>query len=100
MPTATQVTASPSSGVEGVGNNIALTIGLNEAVTVSGRTPSLALNDGGTATYDAAATAALKDPMKLVFHYNAGASDLNTPAPGITRGDLNRATMQDAAREN
>src|SRR5260221_2771012 len=100
MPTATQVTASPSSGVEGVGNNIALTIGLNEAVTVSGGTPSLALNDGGTATYDATATAALQDPMKLVFDYTVGASDLNTPALGITGVDLNGATIQDAARNN
>ena len=100
MPTATQVTASPSSGVEGVGNNITLTIGLNEAVTVSGGTPSLALNDGGTATYDATATAALHDPMKLLFDYTIGASDLNTPALGITGVDLNGAAIQDAAGNN
>ena len=48
--TVTKVLASPSSGVEAPGNTITLTVDFSAAVTVSG-TPTLSLNDGGTATY-------------------------------------------------
>src|SRR5258707_11740106 len=49
-PAVTKVVASPSSGDEGIGKTIVLTLTMNEAVTVAG-TPTLTLNDGGTATY-------------------------------------------------
>src|SRR4029079_11003003 len=39
------------SGNLGVGSVVTLTVNLNEAVTVAGGTPTLTLNDGGTATY-------------------------------------------------
>ena len=48
--TVTQVAASRSDGIESPGNTIKLTVHLSTAVTVSG-TPTLTLNDGGTATY-------------------------------------------------
>jgi ELWxxDGT repeat protein len=73
QPTVTSVTASPQTGAFGVGQEIALTVGLSEAVTVSGA-PTLLLNDGATASYDPIATAALKDPTKTVFDYTVGAS--------------------------
>ena len=42
---------SPSSGDLDAGKTVTLTLNLSEAVTVSGGTPTLTLNDGGTATY-------------------------------------------------
>src|SRR5258706_16300749 len=46
-PSVTQVIASPANGTEFPGK---LTLAFGEAVTVTG-TPTLTLNDGGTATY-------------------------------------------------
>ena len=55
-PTVASVVASGTgisagSGTVGVGSVVTLTVNLSEAVTVSGGTPILTLNDGGTATY-------------------------------------------------
>jgi hypothetical protein len=94
--TVTSVTASPASGVEGVGATIAITVGLSKAVTVAGGKPSLGLNDGGTATYDAAATGALGDPTKLVFDYTVKASDHDVSALAVVGGGFNGATIVDA----
>ena len=44
--------------------------------------PTLSLNDGGTAQYDAAATTALHDPTKLVFDYLVSAAD--TPVASMS----------------
>ena len=49
-PTVSSLTESPSSGDLNVGKVVTLTVNLSEAVTVAG-TPTLTLNDGGTATY-------------------------------------------------
>ena len=46
----TTVVASPSSGTKVAGNTITFTINTDLAFTVTG-TPTLTLNDGGTATY-------------------------------------------------
>ena len=50
-PAVTALTESPTTGDLGVGKTVTLTLKLNEAVTVSGGTPTLTLNDGGVATY-------------------------------------------------
>jgi hypothetical protein len=93
QPTVTSVTATPQTGAFGVGQEIALTVGFSEAVTVSGA-PTLLLNDGATASYDAAATAALKDPTKTVFDYTVGAGE-NTGELAVT-GSLNGASIVDS----
>jgi VCBS repeat-containing protein len=82
-PTAV-ATASPSSGTEAIGDLVHITLAFGEAVTIAGSAPGLALNDGGTATYDAAATVALHDASKLVFDYTVTASDANTSPLAIT----------------
>jgi ELWxxDGT repeat protein len=94
QPTVTSVTASPQTGAFGVGQEIALTVGFSEAVSVSGGTPTLLLNDGATASYDAAATTALKDPTKTVFDYTVGAGQ-NTNELAVT-GSLNGGNIVDS----
>ena len=82
-PTATAV-ASPSTGIEGVGDIVKMTLSFGEAVTIGGATPELTLNDGGHAIYDAAATAALHDATKLVFDYTVGPTDATVASLAIT----------------
>ncbi|WP_198960843.1 Ig-like domain-containing protein [Bradyrhizobium sp. UFLA03-84] len=74
-PHLTGITATPSGGVAATGSLVQLTVGFNEAVRVSGGTPVLTLNDGGKAIYDAAATALLGDPSKLVFDHIVSSTD-------------------------
>jgi hypothetical protein len=52
----------------GVGSVVTLTLNLNSAVTVAGGTPTLTLNDGGTATY-----ACGSGSNALTFSYTVGA---------------------------
>ena len=65
---------------------------MSEAVTVSGGTPTLTLNDGGTATYDAAHSTA----TSLVFDYTVAAGQ-NAASLAVTGVSLNGATVADAA---
>ena len=69
-PTLTALTNSPASGNLAVGKTVTLTLKLNEAVTISGGTPTLTLNDGGVATY-----ASGSGTNTLTFTYTVGASD-------------------------
>jgi hypothetical protein len=79
------------------GATIALTVGFSEAVTVSEGTPTLDLNDGGGAIYDAAATAALHDVTKLVFDYLVSGNDNPVSALAVTGLTLHGAAIADAA---
>jgi hypothetical protein len=96
-PHLTGITASPGSGSVFAGSTVALTVGFNEAVDVTGGTPTLTLNDGGTAVYDAAATALLGDASKLVFDYRVSASDPLTPSLAVTGLVAHGATVNDLA---
>ena len=51
------------------------TLDFNEPVAVTGGAPTLTLNDGGSAVYDAAATLALGNADKLVFDHLVSAID-------------------------
>ena len=93
----TSVVASLASGAEQPGDTVTFTITMNRAVTVTGGTPTLTLNDGGIAVYDAAASAALGDPTKMVFSYTIGVSDLPADGLSFVRGDQNGAVIVDAA---
>jgi hypothetical protein len=90
-PAVTQATASPATGTELVGDTITLTLGFNEAVTVTG-TPTLALNDGNTATYvGGSGTGA------LTFKTTVASTDTATSALAITGVNLpNGASIKDA----
>ena len=87
----TQVTASPSSGVEITGNTVTFTLVMNESFFVTG-TPTLTLNDGGTATYSGGS-----GTNSLTFSYTVGASDSAVSALAITQVNLpSGATIKDA----
>ncbi len=88
--TVTKVLTSPSSGVETVGKTITLTVDFSAAVTVSG-TPTLSLNDGGTATYTGGSGS-----TALTFSYTVGSTDSAESALAVTQLNLpNGATISD-----
>jgi hypothetical protein len=93
-PVVSSVSAMPSNGEFGPGSTISLTVNFSEPVTVMG-TPTLTLNDSGTATYDPAASAALNDPTKLVFDYTVLSTDTSVPSLAVNAVNLNGATIQD-----
>jgi T5SS/PEP-CTERM-associated repeat protein len=84
------VTTQPTSGSVSAGEAVDISVVLSGATTVVGGTPTLALNDGGIAFYDAAHSTA----TSLVFDYTVGAND-RTSNLAITAVNLNGATVQD-----
>jgi hypothetical protein len=81
-PTIVSVTDEATSSNLGVGDTVAIKIQFSEAINVTG-TPTLALNDGGMATYDAISSFPLFG--QLVFDY--------TVAPGDHTTDLTVMSM-------
>ena len=90
-PTISSIADSPSSGDFNAGKVITLTLGMSEAVTVAGGTPTLTLNDGGTATYTSGS-----GTNALTFSYTVAAGQ-NTPDLTVTAVNLNSATVTDGA---
>ncbi|MGJ4940716.1 beta strand repeat-containing protein [Bradyrhizobium sp. HKCCYLS1011] len=95
-PTVSSVAASGTgitsgSGDLGVGKVVTLTVNLSEAVTVAGGTPTLTLNDGGTATYTGGSGTGA-----LTFSYTVAAGQ-NTSDLTVTAVNLNGATVKDGA---
>ena len=92
-PTVSSIAASPPNGNFNAGSVITLTIGMSENVTVntSGGSPTLTLNDGGTATYVSGS-----GTNSLVFSYTVLAGQ-NTPDLKVSAVNLNGATLQDVA---
>jgi hypothetical protein len=93
----TSITAGPGSGDLGPGNRVTLTVNFNDAVTVSGGTPTLVLNDGGEAIYQSGSGS-----NALTFAYTVGAfgSDENTSDLALAASNaftLNGASITDAA---
>jgi hypothetical protein len=72
-PTVTGISESPATGDLNAGKTVALTVDFSENVTVAGGTPTLTLNDGGTATY-----ASGSGGKALTFNYTVAAGQ-NTP---------------------
>ncbi len=94
-PTVTSNTANPATGDETTGQAISFTLATSEAVTVTG-TPTLTLNDGGTASYNAAASTSIS----LVFSTTVAAGQ-NAATLAVTGVTLpTGATIQDGAGNN
>jgi hypothetical protein len=92
QPAVTQVSASPGTGVEHAGDTVTLTVGFNEAVTVSG-TPTLSLNDGGTATYVSGSGTGT-----LTFRTTVASTNTSTSALAITGVNLpSGASIKDSS---
>jgi hypothetical protein len=89
-PVVVSVSETPSSGDLGVGKTVTLTLNLNDVVTVTGGTPTLALNDGGIATYVSGS-----GTNTLTFQYTVGAGQ-NTASLAATGLTLNGATIQNS----
>ena len=81
-PTVTGVTATVSLKGLNAGKTVTISLAMSEAVKVTGK-PTLALNDGGTATYDAAKSTA----KSLVFDYSVTAGR-NTAGLTVTKVTL------------
>ena len=90
-PTISSLTESPVSGDLGTGKTVTFTVALSEVVTVAGGTPTLTLNDGGTATYVSGS-----GTNTLTFGYTAAAGQ-STSALAATAVNLNTATIADGA---
>ncbi len=95
-PAVSSVVASGSGITNGngdlnAGHVVTLTVTLSEAVTVTGGTPTLKLNDGGTATYTGGSGS-----NALTFSYTVAAGD-NTADLAVTAVNLNAASVTDAA---
>jgi hypothetical protein len=90
--TVTSVIASPSTGDVTTGSLVTLTVTMSGSVTVAGGTPTLSLNDGGSASYDAAKSST----TALVFDYTVQ-SGQSTTALAVTSLDAGNATIEDAS---
>jgi len=96
IPAVSAIAETPSTGDLNAGKTVTITLTTSEAVTVTG-TPTLALNDNGTATYDAGKSTA----TSLVFDYTVGSSDADLPSLQVTSLNLpNGATIQDGGGNN
>ena len=92
IPAVTQVVAVPANGTQNPSATITFTVDLSKVVTVSG-TPTLTLNDGGTAIYTGGT-----GTDALTFSYTVAATDNTVPALAITQVNLPAgATVMDAA---
>ena len=97
-PTISGITATTSTGGLDLnaGKTVTISVNFSEAVTVNG-TPTIALNDGGTATYVGGS-----GTNTLVFTYTVGAGDTDTSALATTKAGINLASgsIRDAAGNN
>ena len=94
-PTVASVAASGTGITNGngdlkAGSVVTLTLTMSEAVTVAGGTPTLTLNDGGTATYTGGSGSV------LTFSYTVAAGQ-NTADLSVSAVNLNGATIKDGA---
>ncbi|MGI4799110.1 MAG: hypothetical protein ACRYG8_34745 [Janthinobacterium lividum] len=90
-PVVTGVVAMPGTADVGAGAAVMLSVTSSKPVTVTGGVPTLALNDGGTATYDPAASSG----NTLAFRYTVAAGE-NTADLAVVGASLNGATVAGA----
>ena len=93
-PTVSSIVDSPASGDLDAGKTVTLTLKMSDNVTVNTThgTPTLTLNDGGTATYTSGSGS-----NALTFSYTVGAGDKNVTSLAATTINLNGATIQDGS---
>ncbi len=94
-PKPTGINAAPGHGAVFAGSTVSFTLQFDDGVDVAGGTPSLTLNDGASAVYNPAATAALHDATRLVFDYLVSEHDPITPSLAVTGFSAHGATVLD-----
>lgn len=95
LQTGIEVTPANTSVVPGA--TITITLNFSEPVVVTGGSPTLTLNDGGAAVYDAAATLALGNADKLVFDQLVPPSPVATLMLSVSSLDTHGAVVSDLA---
>jgi VCBS repeat-containing protein len=90
-PSISSIAFSPSSGDLAVHASETITLSLANvgAIDIAGGGPTLTLNDGGTATYDVAASTS----TSWVFDYTVGASDTDVASLAVNSVNLNGTTL-------
>jgi hypothetical protein len=92
IPILSGIVETPSNGELNAGKSVTITLDFNTGVTVSGGTPTLTLNDGGTATYASGSGSAA-----LSFTYTVAAGDSGVSSLIATAVNLNGAMIADFA---
>ena len=94
-PSITAIGFSPSSGELGLNasGTITLSLGDTGSIDITGNGPTLTLNDGGTATYDAAASTG----TSLVFDYTVLSTDTDVASLAVNSVNLNGTTLTNAS---
>ena len=92
-PVVSTISETPSTGALNAGKVVTYTINMSEVVTVNttGGSPTLSLNDGGTATYTSGS-----GTNALTFSYTVLAGQ-NTPDLMVSGFNLNGASIADGA---
>ncbi|MGL5165110.1 MAG: beta strand repeat-containing protein, partial [Afipia sp.] len=85
----TSIIDAPAAGVRNIGNTVTITVNFSGTVIVSG-TPTLGLNDNGTATYTSGS-----GTNALIFSYRVSSNDTNVSSLAATSVNLNGATITD-----
>ena len=100
-PTLTGIAALPGSGIAVAGSTVEFVFSFNEAVKVTGDTPTttpyLTLDNGATAGYSQTATDALHDATKVAFDYLVSSSDPVKTSLAVTGFVAHGATVTDLA---
>src|SRR5262249_11103929 len=76
----------------GPGQTVTFTVNFTGPVTVSGGTPALALDDGGTAIYQSRS-----GPSSLVFAYTVGAVGSGENTPSLALAASNAVALNGAS---
>jgi hypothetical protein len=92
IPVVTAVIEQPATGTLNAGKSDVITLDFDGPVTVAGGIPSLALNDGGKATYSGGSGSSA-----LTFNYTVASTDSSVASLAATSVNLNGATIIDAA---
>ncbi|WP_298872733.1 NF038122 family metalloprotease [uncultured Bradyrhizobium sp.] len=90
-PLVQKITMAPSSGSLVPGNHVSITVLFSEAVTVTGA-PTLSLNDGASATYQAGS-----GTTTLTFDYAVSAHDSNAASLSVDALNVSTGHVTDGA---
>ena len=95
-PTVTSVSASTANGAYKAGQSVTITVAFSENVTVTGN-PQLALNSGGTASYNAGSGGST---LSFLYTVSGGENAADLDYVATSSLTLNGGTIKDGATNN